>query len=479
MPGSTRKIVGNTRKSNTVTVQDEVKLDTHQPIPFELSGNSFYFFEGGERYIPYLDKNDNFFNTLLEAKLLSVTQSTCVTTRADYCSGKSITIDELKGRKLNEVDPQLDEFTSNINNRNETLHEICHEINDHLDTFGNCFVEIIKGQVGREKFVKVYVWNTPECRLGKPRKGEDVPTFVIRSKKLLRGQMRDFDEVTKRPILNTKRPNDNKYWVNEKTTLRTVIFLRRKTAGYPNYGLPIGISALPQMLIEYKGARYNLDNFDNNLSPGGFIGIKGSMTTSEATNKSRTINQQIVGPGKTGRWVVIADENGFESFDVKPFDNQREGSYTDLDKSVEAKIILANQWNKVLAGIDDGSALGKGSGYIKAVYDIALKKVILPRQEFLLQNFIKPLMEICDNWMGTKFASYTWKFENLTPASFLTLIKNIDPAIKRNEVREELGLDTDDTNGDEYMQSNTVNNGKNQPPTQGNTHNSAGSKTGD
>lgn len=444
-----------------ISVSNEVKLDAKNPIPFELSGSAFYFYEGGERYIPFLDTNDNFFNTLLEAKLLSPTQNACISTRADYSLGNGISIDELKDdKKLEDLDEELDAFFKSANNNGDSFNSIIREIFDHLDTFGNCFIEIVRGVAGKDRYVKVYVWNTPECRLSAPKDDSDNPTSAIKSKRLLRnGILAKLDGIVRRPLMDKTNPLNRKQWIDEKGTQRCVIFLRNKTAGYPCYGLPGSISSLTHQLLEYKGARYNLDNFDNNLSIGGFIGLKGNFTEQEATNKGKMINKQFAGPGKAGRWVVVGAEQGLDGLDIKPFDNKREGSYIELDNKAEAKIILAHHWNKVLAGLDDGSALGKGDGYLKNIFDIALKKVIHPRQEFIIENFIKPLMMVCDDWLGTDWNKYTWKFKNMTPISFVSLIKNIDAAIKKNEVRSELGLKSDDSpKGEEYLSSPPVNN---------------------
>lgn len=436
-------------------VSNEVKLDPVNPIPFNFKGDSFYFFEADTRYIPFLDQNDNFFNVLLEARLLSPTQGACINTKGFYFIGNGITVDELKDDvKLKDFDPELYAFSRSSNNYGETLNTVISDINEHLDTFGNCWVEIVKGAAGTKKFVKVYVWNTPECRLAM-KKGESDPTMVLKSSRFLgTGMLGSIDDVVSRPLLDRTNPLDRNRWKSEKGTERTVLHIKTKKAGYPHYGMPKSIESLHHQLIEYKGSRYNVDNFENNLSMGGFLGLKGSFSPTEVTNKARSINKQYVGPGKAGRWIVIGSEEGIDGIDVKPFNTQREGSYIDLDNKAESKILFSHQWNKVLAGMDDGSALGKGNSYLKSVFDAALKTVIIPRQQFILENFIEPLTVISDDWLGTKWNSYDWKFKNATPVSFISLIKNIDSAVKRNEVREELGLMTDDSPaGDEYLSS--------------------------
>lgn len=441
-------------KRKKTAVSAEVKLDAKQPIPFELSGNAFYFFEGSERYIPFLDSRDNFFITLLESRLLSVTANACISTRADYCTGNGLTIAELQsGQTLKDYDEKLNDWFKCCNLKGESFKDVLHQINDNLDHFGNCFIEVVRGKAGSEQYVYVYVWNTPECRLAAMGKNEDFPTAALRSTRFLRdGLIKELGAVIRRPLLMKQKPLDAKRWIKEGLTHRTVIHLKNKMSGYPNYGMPVGISSLTQQLLEYSGARYNLDNFENNCAPGGFIGMKGNYTKAEADAEGRNINKQIVGKGKTGRWIVIGHEQGLDGLDVKPFDNKRDGSFIELDNKVESKIILAYQWNKVLAGLDDGSALAKGNAYLKGIYDIAMKKVVIPRQTYLMENFIEPLMTILDDHLNVSWSDEKFQFANLSPVSFISLVKNIDSAVRRNEVRAELGLPEDDTDfGDEYL----------------------------
>lgn len=442
------------RKSSKVNVSNEIKLDPKNPIPFELSGTSFSFFEQSHQYIPFLGNNDDFFNILQEARLLSPTQNACINTRKTYCLAGGITIKDLpKGKTLKKHNPELYEFMKCVNNRDESLNSIIGDILESFDTYGNAFIEIVKGKVAGKPFVYVYVWNTPECRLAQP-KDENLPAkYVLKSQRFLKQGIFKFtsDDVTKLPLLSKRKIKDG-WKSDEKGTKRIVIHLKRKMSGYSHYGMPESIACLTHQILEYRGARYNLDLFDNNLNQGGIMVIKGNMSQKEATEKARLVHNQHAGPGKAGRWVFIATEGGIEGSEAHPFDTQKEGSYIELDKSLENKILVQNRWHKVLAGLDDGSALGKGSGYLKTIYDIALKTVIRPQQEMIMENFLMPFFEIVDEHMGTKFSELDLIFHNATPASFIQMLKNPDAAVTRNEVRSELGLSEDSTSaGNEYM----------------------------
>ena len=64
-----------------LTINNQVKLDPINPIPIQYGGNSFYVVTG-KKYIPFLGKDDNLAQLLLEARLTSTTQNACVTSIA-------------------------------------------------------------------------------------------------------------------------------------------------------------------------------------------------------------------------------------------------------------------------------------------------------------------------------------------------------------------------------------------------------------
>jgi hypothetical protein len=451
------KVTTQPSARNKTSVSNAIKLDANNPVPFELSGNSFYFFEQSYKYIPFLGTKDDFFNILLEARLLSPTQNACINTRKTYCVANGLTISEIPADKtLKEFDQDLYDFVSSVNNRDESINTVVGDIFEAFDTFGNVFIEIVKGFVYKKPFVMVYVWNTPECRLAQPADEQSPSEAVVRSKRFLRqGIMIDFKNVTQIPLMNKRNFKLKKNWLTDaKGVSRTVIHLKNKMSGYPYYGMPQSVGSLTHQVLEYRGARYNLDLLENNLNQGGIMVIKGNMTQEEATKKAQLVNKQHAGAGKAGRWTFIATESGIDGSEMHPFDTQKEGSYLEQDKSLEAKIIFQNRWNKVLAGLDDGSALGKGNDYIRTIYDIALKTVIIPQQDYVMENFVRPFFQIVDDHMRTSWSKYTWSFKNSTPASFIQMLNSVDGAVQRNEVRSELGLTPDDTEkGKEYLSS--------------------------
>ena len=79
-------------KKEKNTLSNVETLDVKNPIPFEPSGESsaFHFSARNKKYLPFLEPKDNFFQLLLEAKLLSPTNSSCVNSKTNFCIGNGI-----------------------------------------------------------------------------------------------------------------------------------------------------------------------------------------------------------------------------------------------------------------------------------------------------------------------------------------------------------------------------------------------------
>src|SRR4051812_42169869 len=73
-------------KNGARPVFNAVSLDSKTPIPLEFNG-TWYTTRKGGRYIPFLNPNDNFPQTLLEGRMISATANLCISTKVQYCIG--------------------------------------------------------------------------------------------------------------------------------------------------------------------------------------------------------------------------------------------------------------------------------------------------------------------------------------------------------------------------------------------------------
>ncbi|KAA5532647.1 hypothetical protein F0919_17860 [Taibaiella lutea] len=398
-PGAKKRIVSG--KKTSIHVSNEVVLDAKNPIPFEFTGAS-YNVDSGNAYIPFLFPNDNFFGTLLEARIQSPTQNACITTKTDYTIGD--------GLSIKDVDPEkwpagFLEIFQKANRKKETLNTVLKKAIENFYTTGNAPIEILRGTVAGKKFVYVYSHNFLDCRLGVPDASGDIVNMIYSRQFRKKGVVTDAEKFKSIPLYD-RGFNKNKSWSKDTKTgvERTAIWLQNAFAGYDDYGMPSSVPSILHQCLEYQGARYNLDNLENNMVVGGAIVLAGNVSQAEADKLGRKILNQHTGSGKRGRVAVFASEAGIEQSKFMPFDTRKEGSFKEQNAEARDVIILSNQWDAVLAGLQSESALGKGAGYLQEIYEQKLNTVINPIVNFFIENLIKPIAEIAQDWLGEKWS---------------------------------------------------------------------------
>jgi hypothetical protein len=425
-------------RSRKTSVSNSATIDSKNPIPFDHSGAIFTSAQG-RKYVPFVGNNDKFAHLLIEAKMTSPTTLSCVSSKATYCAGKGWFINDNNASEVDKAYPDLDDWAKSLNRKKETLNDLIKLAPEHLLTTGNAFVHIARGKVGNKPFVKVYIRSLLDCRLSEPDE-DDICNAVLYGRYFRENYFTfNAEKVIEIPIYSTN-PLDKPWFKDEKDVEHTMIHLKNIVAGYEYYGMPSNIASLPQQILEYKASRYNLDNYDNNMVLGGVMVLKGSVTDEEAKKIGKDMVKTHTGDGKRGRWVILAQESGnLESADIKQFEKETEGSYIEFDKHTEEKIYASNQWNKLLIGGSEQKSIGQGnSAYIRSVFDIANANVIRPMQEQIINELLKPLLSICDEWMGTKWKDLPIDIRPLQPVSFLGDV-DVNAILTKDEGREIIG----------------------------------------
>lgn len=442
------------RPKQSVTAQGPTNiktLDPETPIPLEINRN-FHVSRQGTQYVPFLGEDDCFPQLLLEAKLLSPTNRACVSTKSQFCLGQGWYFNEAEAEQYR----PFTDWARTLNRKGESLNDIIKGGFNSLFTCGNTYIEVVRGQIGSTKFLKVYKRNFLDCRLTWPE-DEEFPTSVIVSREFRDKGIWDinWNRAYEVPIYSDNIL-DNSWWRDEKGFEHTIIHLKNDEEGYDFYGLPTNVASLPHQILEYKSARYNLDNFENNLVIGGVILLKGNLTDAEARKIGKKIVFQHSGDGKRGRFAILSSEtNSIDGTDIKQFDKQKDGDFIKLDENLENKIISANEWDPYLAGIHRSTGLGTGGAqYIRSIFDIKNEAIIKPAQNFMIEKFLNPLLRIHDDWFGTRWSDNEMKLTTVLPVTFLGEI-DVNAILTRNEGREIAGYEPleEGKGGEEFIKS--------------------------
>ncbi|WNI34693.1 hypothetical protein [Chryseobacterium sp. SG20098] len=424
------------QEKQNLKANNEVKLDVVNPIPFEPSGSSAAFLlpEKQKPYIPFLNPKDNFFQVLFEASLGSPTTNSCINSKVFFCAGKGLTIKDGTDAEVKE----FKKIQKRINNKRQSMGKVVDGLFNKYFRVGNDFIEIIRSKVGNTKKVMAFPRKFLECRLSEADEN-DVSQSVYISKKF-RSNNNDWSiDVEKDAIeLPIYDGADTKWYKDlDQGTEHCIIHVKNEMPGYDYYGMPENVASLPQQILEYKAARYNIDNFDNNLVLGGIVTLEGNYTDDELNKVAKKITLQHTGDGKRGRYAFISSKQG--KAEVHDMKKQTDGDFLAMDEKVEQKIISSNNWDAALFGQNISKGIGNGgNAYVRTIFDIKNKTVIEPTREVIIEDFIIPFFEIYDDWMGTKWSEKEFSFIPVVPESFAGDI-DANAILTVNEGREIFG----------------------------------------
>jgi hypothetical protein len=449
MQGSqTIKLNGKSKKPK---VSNKVVIDPANPIPFKY-GSEIFSIVHEAAYLPFLPPKDDFAKNLIEARLLSPTANQCIITKKDYCAG-----DGFEDSTGQDIPKDFVVWCRSMNLKNQSSTKITKNIFEDYFTYGNVPIELVRFTVGGKKKLFVYAHSFLEWRLGKPDEN-DIVQYAVQSKLFLRERfIATPDQIKKSKRLPIYNPNNREKdnWQkdqDDRSVERTLIWYKNPITGLPHYGLPSNIATMIPEVLEYKGARFNLDEFENGMVPSGVLALKGNLGQEEADKIGKRIISTHAGDGKRARIFVVASEEGIEGSDLHKLDTQRDGSYNESDALWSQKIIMGNDWDAVLMGVLNASTLGKGSGFITKVIEHKLKTVILPAQRDIMDEVWNTIITIADNWIGFGLEGLDIRIKNSVDISGLTDV-DITPAVQVNEVRIAKNLPEDPQMKGVYMKA--------------------------
>lgn len=445
------KNVSSQAETNKSLVVNVTRLDAKTPIPLE-SGGAGYTTKKGRKYVPFFDNGDNFFQLLLEASLLSPTNLACINSKTKFTIGRGYMYSDKKDY------PDFTEWAKQVNKKGESLNDILKGAITGRYSVGNNFVEVVRSKKGKAKEVRLFLRNFVDCRLNMPEDEDDIPTHVIVSKQFRKKgvwNLTDDKQYVEIPLY-TGGGKDQEWFTDEKGDDHCMIHLKHNVSGYDYYGMPSNVASLPQQILEYKIARYNLDNFDNNLVIGGVIVLQGNMTKEEAKKFGRDVTVTHSGDGNRGKYVILSSESGVGETKILNFDQTKDYDFIEGDKRVEEKIFLSNEWSKVL--IDpQSSSLGSSGKQIREIYETKYNTVIAPEQTFFIEKLLQPVCKLIAEFMPERksWLDIPFAFNNIPVLGIANDI-DVNAVLTKDEGRTALGYEaTGDETGKQTIKSST------------------------
>lgn len=409
------------------------EFDPEIALPIDFTGRAFTSLSSGS-YFPFFAPSDTLFRKLLTLRLLSPTQANCINDKTLYSVGA--------GLQVTDQDFPTD-FDKKINGKRQLIDDVLKGVFESYWQDGNDFIEVVRTEIAGTKYVHVYKHNNLDCRFAEPDEGED-PTHVIKSKEFRREGILTFKDdcqPQKIPIwTDTPISQDDIWFIDPKkpNTTRTILVVKNEVQGVDHYGLPSNFAGFIQAYLEYNVARFNLDNFENNMFLAGVLTIMGQVSQTEANKLLKDISRSYRGKGKQQRIFTASSESGISDTKFTPFNETHEGHFVEFDKHNEGKIIGANSWSKELLDMHDKSGLGKGGDYLAQLFKRKFHTTIIPAQQTVLNNFIFPLMQIIDEYKATKFYDLPWSIKPVIPIGLEGYL-DINSLLTVDEGRQEMG----------------------------------------
>jgi len=450
------------KSKRRLTIANSIKLNPSNPLPITYNGNSFLTVFG-KKYIPILNRRNNLPTLLLEARLTSPTQSACISSIASSVVGNGLSVLDKNNNSiaLKNVDPDFVDWMKSVNNDLESFDEVLLNIMDGEREQGNQFIRLIKGNLGKTKFLKIKLEPMQFCRFAELEEGQTEPTSVLISRGFVKGAgtkgagALNMDDVEEIPLYSPNSLDQNKAWKKDSNNnYHSMLHFKNQVQGVEFYGLPASVSGLRYQVLEGKTAQSNIDNLENNMVMGGMLVLKSAMTEDEAKEQADRILESHVGDGKRGRIAVVSSESGIDDVKFEKYETKSEGSYIELDDRIVQKIIASNNWHKALLGMQEGNSgtrSGNGSGYIRSIWDTKEASLLNPLRRKLTDKVVMQIIKIYADHFGKKdLLNYNFWFKTAMPFSFLGDVKP-EQFMKVNEARDLAGLDKDPEKENVYL----------------------------
>lgn len=318
------------------------------PIGGRDNGNHEYWGWGSDNLFPY---------ALAMMSRCSVPHRRIINDKADYISGKGVSVDENQ--------TGLSAFVNHVNGDGETLRQVLNKLAFDKSLFGNAFLEVVSDQ--RFSFLSLFHQDASRCRVAYD--SEHV---------MLHHNWCAYNKTSAK-----KLPLWPRMEIQEDGTLRSMIHYKDYEPMFEHYGVPPYIAGMNVSAIAYKTDKWNISRLDNSFQLSGVMMLDSSVDSDEEAQRIVQLTEKKFA-GKPGQVMfVIRDGSENDNSRFIPIASQNEGDWKSLHEQATSDIVIAHSWFRALSGLDYAS--GFSTERIINEYQIALNTVILPEQMELLE----------------------------------------------------------------------------------------------
>jgi hypothetical protein len=222
------------------------------------------------------------------------------------------------------------------------------------------------------------------------------------------------------------------------TTERSIICIQNYAPGYSYWGLPDWIACKHYAELEYRAARYNINEFENGFIPSSIVQFFGNMTEEEARKMMRDFKDSYTGTRNHKKVFaqVVRDER--LKANVQTIDTDKQGDYIELLRLCAQNIVSASGWTMAAAGFATSGVIGTNQ-QLRSEISYLQNKVITPVQNLFVQNVIQPYLNYIADY-NPSVQGISLSFSNSVPVSFMGDI-DIKAVLTVDEQRQILGFE--------------------------------------
>jgi capsid portal protein len=269
-----------------------------------------------------------------------------------------------------------------VNKKGETLNDIFAKCATDDRIFGAYSLNVIWSN-DATRIAEIYHIPTSKIRSGNFDDMDNVKEYFFSS---------DWTDIRKyKPI--SKKAFDMEE--NKGDDASQIYYIKSYNPETDYYGLPDYISALNDIELDARIARFHNANISNGLSPSLAIIFKNGVPTNDEKEEIyRDIEGAYSGEYNAGKFFLLFSEPGTEP-EIKPIESANDTYYTQLEERVTSRILTSHRiTSPLLLGIRSGGGLGSNKDELITAYTHFFSTVCEPIQKRLVKefNFVTTLM---------------------------------------------------------------------------------------
>ena len=177
----------------------------------------------------------------------------------------------------------------------------------------------------------------------------------------------------------------------------SLMVIRPYKAGKKYYSDPSYLSGLQYAEMEEEMSNYSINHIKGGMSFGYIVNFNNgsTLTPTQRDEMEKKITEKLTGTPNAGRFIISFNNGKEAEVTIVAFEQSDAHSQWDwLSKEAESKIIRAHRvTNPILVGIKENVGLGNNADEMDVAEHQLMKRVIAPKQEYLLDAFKEILEE--------------------------------------------------------------------------------------